>query len=118
MISKFRMKIDLLGQALLIVAIVMLACFASGVATTNVMLVVLGIWQLASAFHLFYVYRHIKRMNYVKTSIVLAVSLPIWMHFVGDFAYLPVAGVVIWYFIQTISDTIKVYNRPRSFWDL
>ncbi len=118
MISKFRMKIDLLGQAILIVAIVLLAFFASGFTSTNAMLVVLGVWQLASAFHLFYVYRHIKRLNYVKTSIVLAVSLPIWMHLVGYLAYLPVAGVVIWYFFDTISDTIKVYNRPRSFWDL
>ncbi len=118
MISKFRMKIDLLGQAILIVAIVLLACFASGLASTNTMLIVLGIWQMASALHLLYVYSHIKRLNYVKTAIVLAVSLPIWMRFVGDLAYLPVAGVVIWYFVQTISDTIKVYNRPRSFWDL
>jgi hypothetical protein len=118
MISKFRMKIDLLGQAVLIVAIVLLACFASGLASTNAMLIVLGIWQMASALHLLYVYSHIKRLNYVKTAVVLAVSLPIWMRFVGDFAYLPVAGVVIWYFVQTISDTIKVYNRPRSFWDL
>lgn len=46
------MKIDLLSQAVLIVAIVLLACFASGLAPTNTMLVVLGIWQLASAFHL------------------------------------------------------------------
>lgn len=112
------MKIDLLGQAILIVAIVLLACFASGLASTNTMLIVLGIWQMASALHLLYVYSHIKRLNYVKTAIVLAVSLPIWMRFVGDLAYLPVAGVVIWYFVQTISDTIKVYNRPRSFWDL
>jgi hypothetical protein len=118
MISKFRMKIDLLGQAVLIVAIVLLALFASGLGGTNTMLVVLGLWQLASAFHLFYVYSHIKRLNYVKTAIVLAASLPIWVHLVGNLAYLPVAGVVIWYFVQTISDTIKVYNRPRSFWDL
>jgi hypothetical protein len=118
MISKFRMKIDLLGQAVLIVAIVLLACFATGLASTNAMLIVLGIWQMASALHLLYVYSHIKRLNYVKTAVVLAVSLPIWMRFVGDLAYLPVAGVVIWYFVQTISDTIKVYNRPRSFWDL
>ena len=118
MISKFRMKIDVLGQAVLIMAIVLLACFASGLGSTNAMLVVLGIWQLASAFHLFYIYSHIKRLNYVKTAIVLAVSLPIWVYLVGNMAYLPVAGVVIWYFFQTISDTIKVYNRPRSFWDL
>jgi hypothetical protein len=118
MISKFRMKIDLLGQAVLILAIVMLACFASGLAPTNTMLIVLGIWQLGSAFHLFYVYSHIKRLNYVKTAIVLAASLPIWVYLVGNMAYLPVAGVVVWYFAQTISDTIKVYNRPRSFWEL
>ncbi|MCC6722896.1 MAG: hypothetical protein IT258_00200 [Saprospiraceae bacterium] len=118
MISKFRMKIDLLGQAVLIVAIVLLAFFATGMRSTNTMLVALGIWQMASAIHLIYVYSHIKRLNYVKTAIVLAVSLPLWMRFVGELAYLPVAGVVIWYFWQTISDTIKVYNRPRSFWDL
>jgi hypothetical protein len=112
------MKIDLLGQAILIVAILLLAFFASGKAWTNVMLVVLGIWQLASAFHLVYVYQHIKRLNYVKTAIVLAVSLPVWIHLVGSMAYLPVVGVAVWYFIQTVSDTIKVYNRPRSFWDL
>jgi len=112
------MKIDLLGQAVLIVAIVLLACFASGMGGTYTFLVLLGVWQLASALHLFFVYSHIKRLNYVKTAIVLAASLPIWMHLVGVLAYLPVAGVVIWYFLQTISDTIKVYNRPRSFWDL
>lgn len=118
MISKFRMKIDLLGQAVLIVAVLLLAFFASGRAWTHAMLVVLGGWQVASAFHLFYVYQHIKRLNYVKTAIILAVSLPIWIHLVGKLAYLPVSGVVVWYFIQTVSDTIKVYNRPRSFWDL
>ncbi len=118
MISKFRMKIDLLGQAILIFAILLLAFFASGQAWTNAMLIVLGLWQLASAFHLLHVYQHIKRLNYLKTAIVLAVSLPVWIHLVGGLAYLPVAGVVVWYFVQTISDTIKVYNRPRSFWDL
>ncbi len=112
------MKIDLLGQAILIVAIVLLAFFASGKVWTNTMLVVLGLWQLASAFHLLYVYKHIKRLNFVKTAIVLAVSLPIWMFFVGSLAYLPVTGVVVWYFVQTVRDTIAVYNRPRSFWDL
>ena len=118
MISKFRMKIDLLGQAILMMAIVLLAFLASGKTWTNTMLVILGIWQIASAAHLLYVYRHIKRLNYIKTALVLAVSLPIWFKLIGIFAYLPVAGVVLWYFWQTVSDTIKVYNRPRSFWDL
>lgn len=112
------MKIDLLGQAILMTAVMLLAFFASGKTWTHAMLIVLGIWQLASAFHLVYVYRHIKRLNYVRTAIILTVSLPVWIHLVGSLAYFPVAGVVIWYFVQTVSDTIKVYNRPRSFWDL
>lgn len=118
MISKFRMKVDLLGQAVLIVAILLLAFFASGQTWTNTMLVVLGLWQLASAVHMIFVYRHIKRLNYLKTALVLAVSLPVWIKLVGWWAYFPVTGVVLWYFWQTVSDTIKVYNRPRSFWDL
>ncbi len=112
------MKVDLLGQGVLIVAILLLWFFASGRAWTNVMFVVLGAWQLASAFHLLESYRHVKRLNFLKTAVVLAVSLPVWIHLVGAFAYLPVAGLFVWYFLQTISDTIKVYNRPRSFWDL
>ena len=112
------MKIDLLGQAILIVAILLLAFFVTGATWTNTMLVILGVWQIASAIHLLYAYRHIKRLNYIKTAIVLAVSLPVWIRLVGVFAYLPVAGLILWSFWQTISDTIKVYNRPRSFWDL
>ena len=112
------MKIDLLGQLILILAILLLAFLATGLAWTNTMLVVLGLWQLASAAHLIYVYRHIKRVNSFKSAIVIAVSLPIWIHMVGVLAYVPVAGVLLWHFWQTVSDTIKVYNRPRSFWDL
>jgi hypothetical protein len=118
MISKFRMKIDLLGQVILIVAILLLAFFVSGHTWTNAMLILLGLWQLASAAHLIYVYRHIKRVSSFKTAIVLAVSLPVWIQLVGAFAYVPVAGVLLWHFGQAVSDTIKVYNRPRSFWDL
>ncbi len=118
MISKFRMKIDLLGQAILLIAILLLAFFASGKTWTNTMLVMLGVWQVASAAHLLYVYQHIKRLNYIRTAVVLAVSLPIWVNLIGTLAYLPIAGIVLWYFWQTVADTIKVYNRPRSFWDL
>lgn len=118
MISKFRMKIDLLGQVILMTAVLLLLFYATGLAWTNTMLAILGAWQVASAAHLLYVYRYIKKLNYIKTAIVLAASLPIWINLIGVFAYFPVAGVVLWYFWQTIADTIKVYNRPRSFWDL
>jgi hypothetical protein len=112
------MKVDVLGQGLLILAVILLALLSSGIKWTNAMLVVLGIWQVTSAVHLIYVYRHIRRLNYLRTAVILAVSLPVWIHLIGAFAYLPVAGVIVWYFIQTIRDAIVVYRRPRSFWDL
>ena len=108
MISRFRMKIDLLAQSVLILAVLLLLCFVA----------VLALWQFISAVHLFYVYKHIRRLNYLRTALVLCVSLPIWTHLIGTLAYLPVAGVVVWYFLQTIHDTRAVYRRPRSFWDL
>lgn len=118
MVSRRRMKIDVIGQVILLVGIILLACFASGVKWTNATLIILGIWQLASAMHLFYVYKHITRVHYLRTALIIGVSLPVWIYLIGNFAYLPVAGLFIWYFFQTVRDTIIVYNRPKSFWDL
>ncbi|MDX1941206.1 MAG: hypothetical protein SFU99_11685 [Saprospiraceae bacterium] len=118
MISRFRMKIDLLGQCVLVLAVILLLCLVEGIRWSGGFLIALAIWQFISAAHLLYVYRHIRRVNYLRTAIVLTVSLPIWVYFIGNLAYLPVAGIVLWYFIQTIRDTIVVYRRPRSFWDL
>ncbi|MFN7117929.1 MAG: hypothetical protein ACK4TA_14100 [Saprospiraceae bacterium] len=118
MISRFRMKIDLLAQSVLILAVILLLLFVNGIRWSGAVLVILAIWQFISALHLFYIYKHIRRLNYLRTALVLAVSLPIWIHLIGILAYLPVLGVAIWYFIQTIRDTVVVYRRPRSFWDL
>jgi multisubunit Na+/H+ antiporter MnhG subunit len=119
MISEFRMKIDTLGQAILIVAVVLIACFYQNtLVPTKWLLSILTVWQLASAIHLLLVYQHIKRLNYIKTAIVLLVSLPIWKMMVGNWAYLALVGVVLWYFFLTIKDTRAVINHPKSFWDL
>lgn len=118
MISRFRMKIDLLAQSIFILAVVLLLYFVQGIRWSGTTLAILALWQFISAVHLFYVYKHIRRLNYLRTALVLAVSLPVWMHLIGTLAYLPIAGVVVWYFIQTIRDTVIVYRRPRSFWDV
>lgn len=118
MISWFRMKIDVLGQSILIVAVLLLLFFAGGYTWSKATLTILFVWQVASAAHLLYAYRHVKRLNYLRTTLVIGVSLPIWFYLVGNFAFLPVAGLAIWYFIQTIRDAIIVYRRPSSFWDL
>ena len=118
MISTLRMKIDLIGQALLIVAVILLAILQSSLAWPNAFIIILGCWQILSAIHLILVYRHVRRINFLKAFLVLVISLPLWINFVGAFAYLPVAGVLIWYFWQTVLETRIVLRRPRSFWDL
>ncbi len=118
MISKFRIKIDLTGQIILIVGIILLAIFKSGIAWTNSILIVLAIWQILSALHLFYAYKYVKKLNFLKTMLVLILSLPVWIYLIGYFAYVPVGGILLWYFLQTANDMISVNNRPRSFWDL
>ena len=118
MISKNRMKLDVLGQSLLVGALLLLFFLQSGSGWTTAMLTLLIIWQIASALHLYLTYRYIERINFVKTFIVLLVSLPIWLHLIGSVAYLAVVGVALWSFFWSIRDMIKVNNRPRSFWDL
>lgn len=118
MISKFRIKTDLAGQIILIVGIFLFAIFESGVIWTNSLLIVLAIWQVLSALHLLYAYRYVKKLNFLKTMLVLILSLPVWINLVGFFAYIPVGGILLWYFIQTANDMVSINNRPRSFWDL
>ena len=118
MVTRFRMKVDVLGQGILIIALILLGLLASGVRWPLFTLILLSVWQLVSAIHLLYAYKHIKRLNYLRTAIILGVSLPIWIYLIGNLAYLPIFGILLWYFIQTIRDTIIVYKRPRSFWDI
>lgn len=118
MISRTRIKIDVLGQSILIGAFVLLCFFNRQMIWTNTMLLMLGIWQVASAFHLFQSYKYVQRGSFLKTVLVVLVSLPVWIHLVGVWAYLPVGGLLLWYFFWSVRDMFLVYNRPRSFWDL
>ncbi len=118
MISRKRMKFDLIGQIVLILAIIIQAIWISDLIWPKAFLFILIAWQLLSAIHLLFAYRYFSKSNFLWTSLILLVSLPIWIKLIGLAAYLPVAGLGIWYFWQTIRDTIIVLNRPRSFWEL
>ncbi len=119
MISRYRMKIDSIGQSiLLMVALVFLYFQESSYSWTNTFIILLGIWQVVSAIHLYYAYKYVKRKQFFKMVLVVLVSLPIWIKLVGIYAYIPVFGLLFWYFYQTLKDTRTVYNRPRSFWEL
>jgi len=117
MISRERIKLDLLGQIIIASALVLMILlqwsgWSIGIA------ILLIVWQLASAIHLAYAYRYIRKLNFVKTVLVIAISTPLWISKIGLLAWLPVVGLGAWYLYATIRDTIIIYNRPRSFWDL
>ena len=118
MISQRRMKFDLVGQIVLIIAIILQVLWISNLIWPKLVLFILIGWQLLSATHLLLAYKYVRKLNYLRVGIVLLVSLPIWISLIGLWAYLPLMGLGIWYFWQTVRDTIAVINRPRSFWDL
>lgn len=118
MISRTRMKFDVLGQSILIGAFILLWIFNQQLIWTNAMLILLAIWQIASAVHLFFSYKYIQRVNFLRTALVIGISLPVWINFVGNWAYVPVGGILLWYFFWSLRDMVIVYRRPRSFWDL
>ena len=121
MVTVFRMKIDVLGQAIMLMACVLGFLLRSpdgGTGWTNLLLVLTSVWQIASAVHLYYSYHYVLKINYLRAALVLCVSLPVWISLIGRWAYLPVVGLILWYFVQTLRDTVIVNRRPRSFWDI
>lgn len=112
------MRNDLLGQSILLLTAILLFLFAFGHQLSRLTLIVLSLWQILSALHLLKSYRYVRKLNYLRTCLVIGISLPIWFWLVGNWALLPVGGLVLWYFYQTMRDTIIIYRRPKSFWDL
>ncbi len=118
MMSKNRMKMDMLGQMVLILAAIIFIVPDLGIKMGNITLIVLGFWQLASATHLYLSYKYLQKKNFIKITLVVVLSMPIWMQWVGGWAYLPVCGLFLWYFYQTVRDWIWIKNRPLPFWQL
>ena len=112
------MKLDVLGQSILIGAFILLWIFDRQIIWTNAMLIVLGVWQIASAVHLFLSYRYLQRGSFLKTLLVIGISTPVWINFVGIWAYAPIGGILLYYFFWSVRDLILVNRQPRSFWDL
>ena len=118
MVSSFRMRIDLIGQIVLILAIIIQLFLLSGYTWPKAFLGVLIVWQFLSASHLLIAYQYVRKLDYLKVGAVILISLPLWLQLIGIWAYAPVLGLVGWYFFQTWRDTLIVLRRPRSFWDL
>lgn len=113
MISRQRMKIDTWGQATLLLSLLIVALVGSE-SGGLIGWILLFLWQMTSALLLY------KQFAYQQRKLFLWVGLAsIPVAILGKtFLLYFLIGFSLWYFYNTVLDTIKVLKRPRSFWDL
>lgn len=117
MISRSQMKTDLSGQAVLLVLCLLLLLFSeSAYYAVNWGLVFLLVWQVISAAYYWRQYRYQERKPVFW--LLLATLVAVVIIKLSLISFLLVSLPVILYLLLTLRDTVRVYRRPRSFWDL
>ena len=113
MISRQRMKIDSFGQGALLICLLLIALISAGTGGL-VGWILLFLWQMTSALLLYKQFAYQQRKLFLWIGLA---SLPVALLGQSYLLYFLI-GFSIWYFYNTVLDTIKVLKRPRSFWDL
>lgn len=118
MVSRLRMKLDLLVQSISI-GVLALVAFVEPLRTTIVVaLLVLASIQLTSAAQLWWWHHYRPARNYLYLFLMVALLLPVGMYFFNFLAWFVLIGLVIAYFLHTLYAAKVVLRRPRSFWDI
>lgn len=117
MISRTQMKIDLIGQAILLLLCISILIFSQNT-WKNIEwgLGILLAWQVASAAYYWYNYKYQERRPVFWMLSISLISI-----FFVDLAIISsiLLGIaVLGYLYLTLRDTLRVYRRPKSFWDL
>jgi hypothetical protein len=112
------MKTDILGQSILIVSVILFVLTAWRSNLTIVSLGVLCFWQMSSAIELTINYNYRQRQAFVWLLLLLLLLLPLTASLFSPWVLVVISAGLFSYFLLTARDTIKVYRRPRSFWDL
>lgn len=117
MISQYRMKLDLVGQSILL-ALALIVVLGKWWLWALAIVAGLAIWQTGSAFHLAfgYAYRDRKPYLWILGSLLLLLPLKFWLAGYWSLVVLGIAALL--YFFITLRDTIVVLRRPKSFWDI
>jgi FtsH-binding integral membrane protein len=118
LVSTFRMKLDLVGQSILLTAaVVMLLATGWHVATVAIFAALL-LWQMVSAVQLYERLHHAIRNRSLRGGAIGAVVIVLTYIFGESLCLVPLLLVVLAYYLVTLRDTLHVMNRPKSFWDL
>ena len=117
MISRSQMKTDLSGQVILLILCLLLSLFGeSALDSVNLGLVFLLVWQVISAAFYWHIYRYRERRPVFW--LLLLTLIAVFIIDLSPITFLLVSLPVVLYLGLTLRDTLRVYRRPRSFWDL
>lgn len=118
MISRTRMKKDLIGQSMLLTGLAITGLSSLPWAWFVALFSALGLWQGASALQLALTYEYQERYPFLWLFLGFLLALPPGIWLLGPWTVFPIALGLLAYFIVTVRDTMHVLQRPRSFWDL
>ena len=117
MITRHQMKVDLTGQVILLVLCVLFLIFSRNTwAGASWGIGFLLFWQSASAAYYWRTYRYREREP--AFWILAIIFLLIFLIELSPISFLLLGLPVLGYILLTLRDTLRVYRRPRSFWDL
>ena len=112
------MKKDLMGQSIILVGTGLVCSLTASQGWLITLTTVLALWQLVSAIELFLQHQYKQRFVFVWLLPILLLSLPVMIYLLKSWMVLLLGASLMVYFLITARDTLIVYRRPRSFWDL
>lgn len=118
MVSRLRMKLDLLVQSSLVVLLVLAIPLGPLHIGLKIMLIVLVLLQMLSAAQLWLWHAYRPARAYLWTFFLVGLLLPVGLYFFHPLVWLFLLALAIVYFVHTIRIAVVVLRRPRSFWDI
>lgn len=118
MVSRLRMKLDLLVQGISLSTLTLVAFLESWRVAVIVTLLILASIQLTSAAQLWWWHSYRPAKVYLYLFLAVALLLPLGLYFFNFMAWLGLIVLALAYFLHTIYAAKVVLRRPRSFWDL
>lgn len=118
MVSRLRMKLDLLVQSTLMVLLALAIPLEPLHVGLKITLIVLVLLQMLSAAQLWLWHTYRPAKAYLWAFFLVGLLLPVGLYFFNPAAWLFLLALAIVYFVHTIRIAAVVLRRPRSFWDI
>lgn len=118
MVSRLRMKLDLLVQGISLSVLALIASLKPLSITVIFTLLILASIQLTSAAQLWWRHHYRPAKIYLYLFLAVAALLPIGLYYFNFLAWLALIVLALAYFVHTIHAAKIVLRRPRSFWDI